>query len=76
MDSCDTAYGSFGSGFVTPGAPLEILVRATGCGHLCQLYSGGENPWHLIDFGQSIRTAAQINEQLLRRHNRQKQGGA
>ena len=26
--------------------------------------------WHLIDFGQSIRTATQINEQLLRRHNR------
>lgn len=24
--------------------------------------------WHLIDFGQSIRTATQINEQLLRRH--------
>lgn len=32
--------------------------------------------WHLIDFGQSIRTAVQINEQLLRRHNRQRQGGA
>lgn len=25
--------------------------------------------WHLIDFGQSIRTATQINEQLLRHHN-------
>ncbi len=31
--------------------------------------------WHLIDFGLSIRTAMQINEQLLRRHNRQEQGG-
>ena len=30
--------------------------------------------WHLIDFGQSIRTATQINEQLHRRHNRQEQG--
>lgn len=25
--------------------------------------------WHLIDFGQSVRTAAQINKQLLRRNN-------
>lgn len=31
--------------------------------------------WHLIDFGQSIQTAAQINEQLLRRHSRQEQKG-
>ncbi len=31
--------------------------------------------WHLIDFGHSIRTATQINEQLFKRHNRQKQGG-
>ena len=30
--------------------------------------------WHLIDFGQSIRTATQINKQLLRRHDRQGQG--
>ncbi len=27
--------------------------------------------WHLIDFGQSVRTATQINEQLLRRHDHQ-----
>ncbi len=32
--------------------------------------------WHLIDFGQSIRTATQINKQLLRRNNHQKQEGA
>lgn len=32
--------------------------------------------WHLIDFGQSIRTATQINEQLLRRRSRQGQEGA
>ena len=32
--------------------------------------------WHLVDFGQSVRTATQINEQLLRRHDHQKQGGA
>ena len=32
--------------------------------------------WHLIDFGQSIRTARQINEQLLRCRDRQGQGGA
>lgn len=31
--------------------------------------------WHLIDFGQSARTATQINEQLLRHHNCQEQGG-
>ena len=31
--------------------------------------------WHLIYFGQSIRTATQINEQLLRHHNCQEQGG-
>ena len=31
--------------------------------------------WHLIDFGQSARTATQINKQLLRRHDRQGQGG-
>lgn len=31
--------------------------------------------WHLVNFGQSIRTATQINEQLLRRQNGQKQGG-
>ena len=30
--------------------------------------------WHLIDFGQSVRTATQINEQLRRRNNRQKKG--
>ena len=30
--------------------------------------------WHLIDFGQSARTATQINKQLLRRHDRQGQG--
>ena len=29
--------------------------------------------WHLINFGQSIRTATQINERLLRRHDRQEQ---
>ena len=29
---------------------------------------------HLIDFGQSILTATQINEQLLRHHNCQEQG--
>lgn len=32
--------------------------------------------WHLIDFGQSVRTATEINKQLLRRNNRQKQRGA
>ena len=32
--------------------------------------------WHLIDFGQSARTATQINKQLLRRHDRQGQGGS
>ena len=32
--------------------------------------------WHLIDFGQSVRTATQINKQLLRRHDRQGQGGS
>ena len=31
--------------------------------------------WHMIDFGQSIRTATQINERLLKRCDRQKQGG-
>lgn len=25
--------------------------------------------WHLIDFGQSIRTATKINKQLFKRHN-------
>ena len=32
--------------------------------------------WHLIDFGQSIRTATEINKQLFRRHDSQKEGGA
>ena len=32
--------------------------------------------WHLVDFGQSVRTATQINKQLLRRHDRQGQGGS
>ena len=32
--------------------------------------------WHLIDFGQSVRTATQINERLLRRHDGQEQGEA
>ena len=32
--------------------------------------------WHLINFGQSIRTATQINKQLLRRHDRQEQEGS
>jgi len=32
--------------------------------------------WHLIDFGQSVRTATQINKQLLSRHDRQGQGGS
>ena len=32
--------------------------------------------WHLIDFSQSARTATQINKQLLRRHDRQGQGGS
>ena len=32
--------------------------------------------WHLIDFGQSARTATQINKQLLRRHDSQGQGGS
>lgn len=27
--------------------------------------------WHLINFGQSVRTATKINEQLLRRRNHQ-----
>lgn len=27
--------------------------------------------WHLINFGQSVRTATRINEQLLRRRNHQ-----
>lgn len=31
--------------------------------------------WHLIDFGQSVRTATQINERLLRRQNHREQGG-
>lgn len=28
--------------------------------------------WHLIDFGQSIRTATEVNAQLLRRHQRER----
>lgn len=44
MDSHNLACGSFGSGFAAPCTPLGILVRTTGCHHLCQLYSGGENP--------------------------------
>ncbi len=31
--------------------------------------------WHLVGFGRSIRTATQINEQLLRRQSCQEQGG-
>lgn len=44
VDSHNLACGSFGSGFAAPCTPLGILVRTTGCHHLCQLYSGGENP--------------------------------
>ena len=29
--------------------------------------------WHLIDFGQSVRTATEVNKQLLRRHGQEKQ---
>lgn len=28
--------------------------------------------WHLIDFGQSARTAAEVNEQLRKRHQNRK----
>ena len=31
--------------------------------------------WHLVNYGQSIRTAVKINEQLLKRRDSQKQGG-
>mgnify|MGYP001031893176 FL=1 len=40
------------------------------------IYAGfilaAKNVWHLIDFGQSIRTATEVNAQLLRRHQRER----
>ena len=31
--------------------------------------------WHLVDFGQSIRNAAEVNEQLLKRHCKEETSG-
>ena len=76
VDSHNLACGSFGSGFAAPCTPLGILVRSTLDAIIyASFILAAKILWHLVNFGQSIRTATQINEQLLRRQNGQKQGG-
>ncbi len=49
--------------------PLDAIIYAG-------FILAAKDLWHLIDFGQSVRTAMQINKQLLSRHDRQGQGGS
>ena len=43
-DPHDRACGLTGGGLAAPCAPLGILVRTVGCGHLRRVYSGGKDP--------------------------------